>query len=122
MTDSLPGRPPTDCTTTTSFSDHGVDDGADLVSATYYRLLDAGYREFEPSVELFEAVETAFVRTYLDRVDEAGGLPDHVAAAIDGARELTREEFAGRPDADLRTEVLPAFYRRVAGFHCSYRE
>ena len=50
-----------------------------------------------------------------------GGSPGHVAAAVDDARELTSEEFEGRPDADLRTDVPPAFYRRVAGFHCSYR-
>jgi len=122
MSDPLPDRRPADCTTTSSFSDHGVDDGADLVSATYYRLLDAGYREFEPDAGLFEAIETAFVRTYLDRVDGTAGLSDHVAAAIDDARVLTREEFEGRSEADIRTEVLPAFYRRVAGFHCSYRE
>ena len=122
MSDPLSDRRSADCTTTTSFSDHGVDDGADLMTATYYRLLDAGYREFESGAEFFEAIETAFVRTYLDRVDDAGVLPDHVAAAILDARELTREEFAERADADLRTEVLPAFYRRVAGFHCSYRE
>jgi len=121
MNDPQSDRRAGDCTTTTSFSDHGVDDGSDLVTATYYRLLDAGYREFEPTAAFFEAVETAFVRTYLDRTGEAAGLPDHVAAAIDDARELTREEFEGRPDADLRTDVLPAFYRRVAGFHCSYR-
>ncbi len=121
MNDPLSDREPTDCTTTTSFSDHGVDDGSDLVTATHYRLLDAGYREFEPGAEFFEAVETAFVRSYLDRTADASGLPDHVAAAIDDARERTREEFEGRPDADLRTDVLPAFYRRVAGFHCAYR-
>jgi hypothetical protein len=122
MSDPLSDQRPADCTTTTSFSDHGVDDGADLVTATHYRLLDAGCREFEPGAEFFEAIETAFVRSYLDRVDDAGGLPDHVAAAIDDARELTSEEFAERPGVDLRTDVLPAFYRRVAGFHCSYRD
>jgi len=121
MSDPLSDRRSADCTTTMSFSDHGVDDGADLVSATYYRLLDAGYRGVDPGGELFEAVETAFVRTYLSHVDDAGGLPAHVAAAVDDARERTAEEFEGRPDADLRTDVLPAFYRRVAGFHCSYR-
>lgn len=121
MSDPLSDRRSADCTTTTSFSDHGVDDGADLMTATYYRLLDAGYREFQPGAEFFEAIETAFVRTYLDRVDDAGVLPDHVAAAILDARDLTREEFEDRSDADLRTEVLPAFYRRVAGFHCAYR-
>ena len=46
-----------------------------------------------------------------------GGSPGHVAAAVDDARE----EFADRPGADLRTGVQPAFYRRVAGFHCAYR-
>jgi len=43
-------------------------------------------------------------------------------AAVEDARALTREEFVDQPDADLRTDVIPAFYRRVADFHCVYRD
>ena len=42
--------------------------------------------------------------------------------AIEDARAHTQDEFDDSPGADLRTEVIPAFYRRVAGFHCIYRE
>lgn len=42
--------------------------------------------------------------------------------AVDDARELTSEEFRDRPDADLHTEVIPAFYRWFAGFHGTYRD
>jgi hypothetical protein len=31
------------------------------------------------------------------------------------------EAFADRPDADLRTDVIPAFYHHAAGFHCARR-
>jgi hypothetical protein len=41
---------------------------------------------------------------------------------IDDARALTREAFADRPDAALRTEPIPTFDRRVAGFHRASRE
>jgi len=33
---------------------------------------------------------------------------------------LTAEQFHDEPAADLRTDVIPAFYRRVAAFHCAY--
>jgi hypothetical protein len=44
-----------------------------------------------------------------------------VAAAVEDAAYFTREQYAGTR-ADLRTEVVPAFYRSVAGFHSAYRE
>lgn len=50
------------------------------------------------------------------------GVPPHVERAIEDARTLTEAEFADRPDADVRTGVIPAFYRRVAEFHCIYRK
>jgi hypothetical protein len=31
------------------------------------------------------------------------------------------ERFAGADDPDVRTEVVPAFYREAARFHCVYR-
>ena len=107
------------CTTTTSFSDHAIDDGSVLIQRTYYRLA-AAETTFEATDEFFEALESAFVWAYLGSNDERG-VPDHVAAALDDALAMTREQFAERPDADLRTAVLPAFYRELAGFHCAYR-
>lgn len=109
-----------DCTTTRSFDDHGIADGADLITANYYRLA-AAEPAFRPTEAFFDRLESAFVWTYLGAVDGTG-VPDHVMRAVEDARELTREAFADRPDADLRTEVIPSFYRRLAGFHCAYRE
>lgn len=109
-----------DCTTTGSFDDHGIDDGVDLVTRTYYRLQEGDRRSFAPTEEFFNTLESAFIWAYLASVDEAG-VPDHVAAAIDDARVLTRDQFADREDPDLRTDVIPAFYQRVAAFHCRYR-
>ena len=120
------GETPTDplaeeCTTTTSFDDHGVRDATDLVTRTYYRLQHGDRTDFEPTEAFFDALESAFLWAYLGSVEE-GDVPEHVQLAVDDALELTREEFAGHPDADLRTTVLPAFYERVAGFHCRYRD
>jgi len=114
-----PGAPAGDCTTTRSFVDHDIADGADLVKRTYYRLRDDG-AAYEPTERFFDRLETAFVRAYLDSAAEPT-LPEHVRAAVDDARALTESGFEGRADADLRTDVLPAFYRHVAGFHCRYR-
>jgi hypothetical protein len=108
-----------DCTTTTSFTDHGLDDGSTLVRETYYRLATAGYGTFDPSEAFFDRLESAFVWSYLSTVDETA-VPPHVAEAITDATALTFEEFQDAR-ADLRTEVIPAFYQRVAGFHCVYR-
>lgn len=41
-------RRPDDCTTTGSFSDHGIEDGTDLVTETYYRLQAGERRAFSP--------------------------------------------------------------------------
>lgn len=76
----IPGDTIDDCSTTTSFRDHSIDDGSVLIRRTYYRLADAGVATFDPT-----------------------------------------EEFADRPEADLRTDMLPTFYQHLAGFHCAYR-
>lgn len=94
--------------------------GVDLLTATYYRLATAG-SEFEPTTEFFDRLESAFIWAYLGATD-GSDVPDRVMVAVEDARELTSEEFADRPDADLRTEVVPAFYQRIAGFHCTYRD
>lgn len=109
-----------DCTSTTSFADHGLDDGETLIRETYYRLVDGGRTDFEPTEAFFNQLESAFVWSYFAATDERR-VPSHVQAAIDDARARTAEAFNDRPDADLRTEVIPTFYQRVAGFHCIYR-
>jgi hypothetical protein len=110
-----------ECTTTESFADHDIDDGSTLIERTHYRLASGGRGEFEPSDSFFDALESAFMWAYLGTTT-ATGIPDHVEAAIDDARAFTAEEFADRPDADLRTEVVPTFYSYAADFHCEYRE
>jgi len=110
-----------ECTTTESFADHGLDDGSVLISRTYNRLAADGEPAFEPTPEFFDALEAAFIWAYIGTIDEPG-VPPHVEAAIEDAREFTRQEFENDPDADLRTEVLPTFYQQVAGFHCAYRD
>lgn len=109
-----------DCSTTDSFNDHGIGDGADLITQTYYRLQGGGRREFTPTETFFDRLETAFIWAYLGSVDETG-IPSHVEMAIHDARARTMEEFEEQPDANLRTDVIPSFYSRVAGFHCIYR-
>lgn len=110
-----------ECTTTGSFADHDIEDGATLIERTYYRLAEAGMDDFRASETHFDALESAFIWAYLRTTDETG-IPPHVEAAIDDAKAFTATEFSDRPDADCRTEVVPAFYRYAAGFHCSYRE
>ncbi|ERH10412.1 MAG: hypothetical protein J07HX64_02186 [halophilic archaeon J07HX64] len=108
-----------ECTTTGSFTDHDIEDGSTLIQRSYYRLADGDRTEFEPTGSFFDALESAFIWAYLGTVRE-NSVPEHVEAAIDDARALTAEEFEDQ-EADLRTEVLPAFYRHLAGFHCAYR-
>lgn len=114
-------EPRENCTTTTSFADHGLTDGSVLVTRTYTRLAVDGAATFEPTEAFFDRLESAFIWAYLGTFDETG-FPDHVAAAMDDARVFTREEFADESGADLRTEVIPRFYQHLAGFHCEYRD
>lgn len=110
-----------DCTTTESFDDHGIDDGSALIRRTYYRLVADGEDSFEPTERFLDRLADAFARAYLTATD-AYELPPHVEAAVDDARVWVEAEFAADPDADLRGEVIPAFYRHAAGFHCAYRD
>jgi len=113
--------PADDCTTTASFDDHGIDDGSELIRRTHYRLVADGWDAFEPTERFLDRLADAFKRAYLTAAD-AYEPPPHVAAAVDDARVWVGVEFADEPDADLRREVIPAFYRHAAGFHCAYRE
>jgi hypothetical protein len=110
-----------DCTTTGSFADHDIEDGSTLIQRAYYRLAGGDRTEFEPTASFFDALESAFIWAYLGTTRESE-IPEHVEAAIDDARAHTAAEFEDRPDADLRTDVIPAFYRHLAEFHCAYRE
>lgn len=111
---------PTDCTTTSSFTDHGLDRGSVLIQRTYYKLAGAGITEFQSTEEFFDQLEAAFTWAYIVSTDEPG-VPSHVEAAIDDAVAWTREQFADAEEVDLRTELLPRFYSELAAFHCSYR-
>lgn len=115
------GGPREDCTTTESFDDHGIDDGHELVTETHRRLREARVDGFQPTDAFFDRLESAFTWAYLGSVDDAG-VPDDVALAIADARHAVEDEFADSDDAALRTDVVPAFYRSVAGYHCAYRD
>lgn len=122
MSDPLPDRldDAANCTTTASFDDHEIEDGMALITGTYARLqgFDIAY---EPAEWFYEALEIAFTAAYLEMTDEST-LPSHVAAAIEDARYFIATEFDEQPEASLRNEVIPTFYRQVAGFHCIYRQ
>lgn len=109
-----------DCTTTTSFAEHGVPRGSLLIQRTYYRLAAAGVTEFTHSEQFFDQLEAAFRWAYISSTDEPG-VPPHVEAALADALAWTRTAFADVESVDLRTELLPRFYSELAGFHCAYR-
>jgi hypothetical protein len=105
------------CTTTRAFDVYGVTDGSVLVRTTH-RLVHENDRGTVTDATL-DLVAAAFRAAFMEHAD-VGALPADVAAAVEDALYFTRERYADS-DADLRTEVLPSFYREVAGFHCAYR-
>lgn len=108
------------CTTAdTAFVAWGVASDRALGSATYFRLLETGDGEFEPSAAFFDRLGAAFGDAFTRRAD-ASLLPPAVEAAIADARPATAHEFLDRPEADLHEEVLPAFVERVGTFSCIY--
>lgn len=109
-----------DCTTTSSFTEHGVDRGSALIQRTYYRLAAAGLTEFESTDRFFDQLEAAFTWAYIASTGEPG-VPPHVEAAVEDALAWTRTRFDGDEDVDVRTELLPRFYSELAAFHCAYR-
>ena len=106
------------CTTTTAFGAYGVPDGSDLIQRTYHELTD-GTTETDASRIRFGELDTAFRRAFTG-LTTLGELPPVVEAALADGLYFTREQYEGT-DADLRTVVVPAFYREVAGFLCAYR-
>ncbi|WP_137285646.1 hypothetical protein [Halorussus salinisoli] len=109
------------CTTrNNAFAGYDIPSGTDLVHKTWYLLIDRGYDTFEPTEvfanQLGEAFRTAFVRTAPVPI-----VPEPVDEAIIDAASITVYEHGDQPDADLRTVVLPSFYRAVADLYCDYR-
>lgn len=109
-----------ECTTTLSFSDHGIEDGHELLTETYYRYRDQTDEPFTAAEDDLRRLEVAFIRTYLDELG-AGTVDDHVQAALADALTDLRETFADVDEPNLRTDVIPTFYRRLASYHCEYR-
>ena len=108
------------CSTHASaFAGHGIDDGTDLIVRTYYALAADGYRTPAPDVAFADRVATAFRRAYI-RTATVPLVPEPVDAAVDGATDVVVHRVLDDPDADLRTEILPAFYRAVAGAYCAH--
>ncbi|MFB6242966.1 MAG: hypothetical protein ABEH80_02605 [Halobaculum sp.] len=105
------------CATTDSFAEYGVTDGADLIRDAAREL--GASETVTVDRALIDSVEHAF-RTAFLRESGSQTLPDDVDAALDDAAARTHERL-GDETHDLRTDVVPAFYRAFAGFHCAYR-
>jgi hypothetical protein len=109
---------PDACTTSdTAFLDYGLPNGGVLVPATYHVLAGRDEGTFEPTPEYVHRIADAF-RTAFVRQAALPVVPEPVDAAIEDAVTATIHEFTR--EADLRTEVLPTFYRRVAAYTCTY--
>lgn len=127
------------CTTTGAFGDHGVPDGTDLIGRTATHMTTAGITD--PTVGgFFEILGDAFRAAFVEAAD-ADRVPAVVDAAVDDAVHATRETFGGNATdaavtaagsgtdastdatgADVRTAIVPAFYREVAGYYCAFRQ
>jgi len=115
-----PTDPGEACSTTESFADHGIEDGTALLEGTHRRLSAPGVPAFDGSVAAYDRLESAFLWAYLATTGQTA-VPADVLAALDDARAATAAALADTADPDLRTEVVPTFYRQAAGFHCAYR-
>lgn len=124
------------CTTTGAFRDHGIPDGTDLIGRTATHMTTTGITD--PTVGgFFEILGDAFRAAFVETAD-IDRVPSVVDAAVDDAVHTTREAFRGDgsdaaaatagvgpdaiPDADVRTTVVPGFYREVAGYYCAFRQ
>lgn len=110
---------PSCSTHTTAFDHHGIVDGTELIARTHYALSETGDLTPEPTSAFVDRVATAFRAAY---VKEAAVplVPDPVNEAIDHASDTLVHDLLDEPDADLRTELLPTFFQRVAGAYCAH--
>ncbi|MFT4933069.1 MAG: hypothetical protein ACI91T_002974 [Natronomonas sp.] len=106
-----------------AFVEYGVPTGGDLVGAMHYRLRNRGTTEAASTPDFLDALAKSFEDAYIDEAS-IPIVPEPVAAAIDDARTTYAHRLLDEPDADrdLRTDVLPAFYRLVARYYCENRE
>ncbi|MEF8843045.1 MAG: hypothetical protein V5A62_15715 [Haloarculaceae archaeon] len=104
-------------TSDTAFLDYGLPNGQVLVPATYYALAARDEGTFGPTPEYVHRIADTF-RTAFVRRAALPVVPEPVDAAVEDAVTPTLHEFTH--EADLRTEVLPTFYRRVASYTCTY--
>jgi hypothetical protein len=112
---------PTDadpCTTSAdALAAFGVEDGTRLVRQTYADLVEDGFGTYEPTDAYLDRAAATFRAVFAEETGVAVVPPD-VDAAIDDARQTT--PALSDEDADLRTDFLPRFYRRFAGYYCAY--
>lgn len=104
-------------TSDAAFLDYGLPNGQVLVPATYYVLSGRDEATYEPSPAYVHRIADAFRTAFVRRAD-LPVVPEPVDAAVEDAVTATLHEFDG--EADLRTAVLPTFYRRVASYACTY--
>lgn len=110
----------TTCTTrTTAFIDHGIEDGSELVSRTYYALVASSHDTPEMSSEFADHVARAFRRSFIRRA-AIPLVPEPVDAAIEQSSDIVVHRLLDDQDADLRTDILPAFYQAVANTYCAH--
>lgn len=110
----------TTCTTrTAAFTDHGIRDGTDLVSRTYYALVISGHATPEVTSEFAEHVAAGFRRAFI-RKAAMPLVPETVEAAIEASTDVVVHRLLDEPDVDLRTDLLPAYYRAVANAYCAH--
>lgn len=98
----------------------GIEDEERLVERTYYDLTEDGFGDYDPDPDgayLDRVAET--VRAVFAELADPYEVPADVDAALDDARHAVAESADG--DADLRTEVLPAFVGEFAAFVRAYR-
>lgn len=108
------------CSThTTAFDDHGITDGTELIARTHYTLAETEALTPEPTGAFVEQVATAFRRAFIHEA-KVPLVPEPVTHAIEYATDRLAHRLLDDPDADLRTEILPAFYQNVAGAYCAH--
>lgn len=99
----------------------GIEDEGRLVERTYYDLTEDGFGEYDPESDggasLDRVAET--VRAVFAELADPYEVPADVDAALDDACHAVAESADG--DADLRTDVLPAFVGEFAAFVRAYR-
>lgn len=102
----------------TAFAAYGVADGSAIVHRTYYRLRSPDDDAVHPSSEFMASLAQAFRRAFLVET-ELHTVPEAVDAAVDQAVTVTLHDLLDRGSADLRTQVLPTFYRTVSRTYCA---